>query len=311
MTGPTATSERYHDVDVLICGGGISGLSLAAWLDRRGVAAHVLDKNADPGGVIRSIEADGFRFERGPNTVLDKYESMDTLLAWAGLEDEAVRVPLRTQKRHVWLKGELHEVPMSPSAFLMSPLLPPGAKLALLREPFVPLRDEDESVANFVARRFGPAWVRNLITPMVSGIWAGDPAQLSIEHAFPVMKEMERDGGSILRGAVRRMRRLKAERLAAGKPRRTKHLLSFRGGLEVLPRALARRLGGRYHPSTQIETIEPNAAGAGGWRVRATDAKGTATWHARRLAIAAEAAESARWLRPFDTEAAALMESFP
>ena len=82
-----------------------------------------------------------------------------------------------------------------------------------------------------VTRRLGAPWVRNLITPMVSGIWAGDPECLSIEHAFPVMKEMERDGGSLTRGAIRLMRRKKAEREAAGKPKPT-------GAVAVLPRWL-------------------------------------------------------------------------
>jgi oxygen-dependent protoporphyrinogen oxidase len=306
-TNPEADNIRR--ADVLICGGGISGLSLAAWLDREGIAAHVLDKNADPGGVIQSLRVDGFQFERGPNTVLDKYESMDGLLAWAGLEGEVVRVPLRSQKRHVWLRGALREVPTGPLAFLATPLLPLTAKLALLCEPFVRCNPNDESVADFARRRLGEAWVRNLIGPMVSGIWAGDPERLSIEWAFPIMKRMERDGGSLLLGAVRHLRRKAAERKAAGKPRRVKNLLSFRGGLETLPRALARRLGERYHPRTAITSIEP--IDGGGFRVRTEQNGQAADWQTRELVVAAEAAEAARWLRAMDGELAAVLDAFP
>jgi oxygen-dependent protoporphyrinogen oxidase len=301
--------HHAHHADVLICGGGISGLSLAAWLDAAGVSATVLDKNASPGGVIQTLEIEGFRFERGPNTLLDKHESMDGLLAWAGLEAEAVRIPLKSQKRHVWLRGRLHEVPTGPGAFLASPLLPIGAKLGLLREPFVKCKPEDESVADFVRRRLGEAWVRNLITPMVSGIWAGDPERLSIEHAFPIMKQMERDGGSLTRGAMRHMKRKKAEREAAGKPKRVKNLLSFKGGLETLPLGLAKRLGSRYRPSTTIEAIAPLEGG--GFAVETRRGGEIERWTTWELAIAAEAAEAARWTRGMDSELAAVLDSFP
>ena len=79
-------------VEVLICGGGISGLSLAAWLRRGGRELAVLDKNTRPGGVIGTVRQDGFIFERGPNTILAKYDSFEDLIAWAGLEREIIRV---------------------------------------------------------------------------------------------------------------------------------------------------------------------------------------------------------------------------
>jgi oxygen-dependent protoporphyrinogen oxidase len=313
------TGGAARRVETLVCGGGISGLSLAAWLAMDGREAHVLDKNADPGGVISSFEIDGFTFERGPNTVLDKYDSMDRLLEWAGLAGQAVRAPLASQKRWVWMNGALREAPMSLGRFLATPLLPFTSKLALLGEPFVGVGPPDESIADFVRRRLGEPWLANLITPMVSGIWAGNPEQLSIRWAFPIMKALEQEGGSLLFGAVRHMRRKAAERRTAGLPsRRPKTLLSFRGGLATLPRALAARLGERYHASTRVESIEPpsptaNGGGQGLWRVRARERGRDAPceWQAERLAIAAEGREAAAWLRPMDPELGALMESFP
>jgi oxygen-dependent protoporphyrinogen oxidase len=309
--------------DVLICGGGISGLSLAAWLERAGVRAIVIDKNKRPGGVIGTIHKDGFLFERGPNTILDKYESFDELIGIANLENEILRAPLNEQVRHIWLRGALRPVPTGPWGFVTTPLLGLRGKLALLGEILEPYHPQEESVADFVRRRLGEDWVRNLITPMVSGIWAGDPAKLSIEHAFPIMKEMERDGGSIIRGAIRRMKRAKMD----GKPRRRKNLVSFRDGLQRLPEALAARLGERYRSATAIERIEP--AGDGAWRV-VTSAAGRSNienenenengreagaqrqvWTARELVIAAEADHAARWIEGFDSEAAAVLRSFP
>lgn len=297
-------------VDVLVCGGGISGLSLAAWLAREGADVTVLDKNTQPGGVIGTIHQDGFIFERGPNTILDKYESFDELLGLGGLEEEVIRVPLRTQQRHVWLGGRLNLVPTSPMAFLKSPLLPAADKLALFREPLVAPVEADETVAEFVRRRLGAGWLRNLVTPMVSGIWAGDPARMSIEHSFPVMKQMEREGGSLLRGALRRMGQKRRAIKAGAARRREKNLVSFRDGLQRLPMALAERLGERYQAATRIVSIEWVGAGEG-FRVRAEHGGREQLWLARELVVAAEADHAARWLEPFDGEIAATLRSFP
>jgi oxygen-dependent protoporphyrinogen oxidase len=303
-----------REAGVLILGGGISGLALAAWLARAGIEVTVLDKNPEPGGVIASLSKDGFLFERGPNTVLNKFPSFDELIQWAGLEREVIRVPLATQARHVWLGGRLNRVPTGPLAFLKTPLLPVGGKLALFREPFVAQRMEDETVADFVRRRLGPAWVRNLITPMVSGIWAGDPEKLSIAGAFPVMKEMEREGGSITRGALKRiMAKRRAAREAGPAYRRhVKTLVSFPEGLVRLPRALAERLGPRYLGNTEVLGIEPPTEAGRGWRVQARRAGEEAQWLAGRLVvITSDARHAAATVAPFDREAAAVLEGFP
>ncbi len=293
-----------EQVDVLICGGGISGLSLAAWLVRGGADVAVLDKNSKPGGVIGTIHQDGFIFERGPNTVLDKHASFNELIDWAGLEPEIIRARLSAQKRYVWLRGALRLVPTNPLSFLASPLLSPRGKLALFAEPFVRCNPDDETVADFVRRRLGPSWLRNLIVPMVSGVWAGDPEKISTQYSFPVMKEMERDGGSLIAGAARRMWR-KSRQNGKPKPQSRKSLVSFRDGLDALPARLAEKLGSRYHGSTRIERIAD--APDGGFSVLA----GGRTWRARHLVIAAEADQAAEWLEPLDGEVAAVLRHFP
>ena len=267
----TAGSTAGERRGVVVVGGGISGLALGAWLAREDVDVLVLEREERPGGVIDTFADEGFLFERGPNTIMSKHASLDALLEWAGLAGRAAHVALRGQTRHIWLKGRLHEAPSGPVSFLTSGLLPLGAKLAPLREPFVRRVAGDESVAAFIRRRLGEAWLRNLVSPFVSGIWAGDPEQLSAEQAFPMLKRMEREAGSLIRGMFARKKTAGGGDAAKGK-RRPREMVSFAEGLGTLPRGLAARLGERYRGGMTVRGIE--ALAGGGFAVRAAGVDG-------------------------------------
>ena len=58
---------------------------------------------------------------------------------------------------------------------------------------------EEESVAQFVRRKFGHEILEYLVAPFVSGVYAGDPEKLSLRAAFPPLDEWERTYGSVLR----------------------------------------------------------------------------------------------------------------
>jgi oxygen-dependent protoporphyrinogen oxidase len=138
-----------------------------------------------------------------------------------------------------------------------------GGLLRAAREPWVPAkRDEgDESVWDFAARRLGSEFADRLIHPMVLGIFAGDAKRLSLPAAFPVMAELEREHGSLIRAQIARARRRSG-------PRRSV-LSSFREGMQSLPRALAARGGFTVRTSCAVRSVERNggyriALGAGG-----------------------------------------------
>src|SRR5262249_20122643 len=136
-------------------------------------------------------------------------------------------------------------VPMGPSALIKTRLISNAAKLRLLREPFIPPRREpgEESLASFVRRRLGPEIVERLVSPFVSGVYAGDAERLSVQATFVRLAELEAEAGSLLRGALRAAR---APRDGTAKPKRSLRpyrLCSFRRGLQTLPQALAKALG--------------------------------------------------------------------
>src|ERR1700726_1176732 len=160
-------------LDAVVVGAGISGLAAAFRLVRAGMRVAVLEASPRPGGALVTHEAAGFRFELGPNTVLESDPSLPALIRDCGLD------------------GELRALPPGPLAFLLSPLFPPAAKLRLLREPFVrappvppaPPQDEggdEETIAAFVRRRLGEAFLERAVGPFVSGVYAGDPERLAV-----------------------------------------------------------------------------------------------------------------------------------
>ncbi len=254
---------RAKEVDVAVVGAGISGLAAAFRLHRAGKSVVVLEASHRVGGAIESVREGGFLFEIGPAFVAGSWREAAELVEAAGLANERLGVRPAARQREVWTGRRLAAVPANPLDLLTTSLLSASAKLRLLREPWAsgPPRQE-ESVAAFARRRLGEEVARLAVTPLISGLWAGDPERLSARHAFPELWEMERRHGSLLRGL-----RARADAEAPGAP-----AWSLRGGLEGLPLALARELDVRLGDACRA--ISPLAGGhrieseAGSWRAR-------------------------------------------
>jgi oxygen-dependent protoporphyrinogen oxidase len=285
-------------VRVAIVGGGISGLTAAQLLVGARHDVTLIDDAAEPGGLIAGTRVDGFLCERGPQAVLDGSEAVRALIASAGLEARILRALPASRRRSVYVAGRLRPFPASPPALIKTNLFSARGKLRLLREPFVRRRgeaagDDDESVFDFVARRFGPEAARRAAGPALIGVYAGDAAALSVRAALPKLAALEREHGSVLRGMFRTRG---TSRL--GRP------VTFPEGLAELPRALGDALGARRRlgRATGLERR------AGGWTV-ALD--GGATLEAERVVLAAPAAASAALLAPHAAAAAEALRAIP
>ncbi|MFN2386369.1 MAG: protoporphyrinogen oxidase [Thermoanaerobaculia bacterium] len=154
----------------------------------------------------------------------------------------------------------------------------------------------DESLRDFVARRLGREIAERFFEPVVSGVFAGDPARLEAAHASPALARFEREHGSILRGAI-----ASREKAAMTPPR---GLLSFPEGLAALPRALAAALGKRFEPGKAVSRI---ARAGGAWRLTHTGGERPC----ERLVLAVPADVAARLLGDLAPEAARALEEIP
>jgi oxygen-dependent protoporphyrinogen oxidase len=245
----------------VVVGGGVSGLAAAATLvgaePASGISVIVCEREGELGGKARTLELDDFRIETGPVTFLDDTPALTECIRSAGLEEERVRAQRVAGRRFLIRAGRMREVPAHPLRFIRSgPLGLPGL-LRLLAEPLVPRaapdRVRDETVEAFARRRLGARAAERLVTPLVRGVWAGDPAQLSVVSAFPRWAELERTHGSLLRGMLAGRR----GGAAGAEPRElgSRAPSSFRGGIEALPRALAALPGVEVRLRTTVRSI--------------------------------------------------------
>ncbi len=233
----------------IIIGGGLSGLATAWELQRRGVQVRVLESRDETGGVVRSLRRSGFLVDIGPSEMLVKSAAVEDTLKEIGLESRMQVANPQASKRYIVRRGRPVQVPMSPLGGVFTPLFSLRGKLRLLREFRVPKgRSEDESVASFVRRRVGADFLDYAVNPLVSGIFAGDPEQLSMRHAFPKLWELERRHGGLMRGALA----LRAETRANGHPSYKRKLVSFEGGMGTLTGTLAAHLGDAVHCGVQV-----------------------------------------------------------
>ncbi|CAN1210860.1 protoporphyrinogen oxidase [Tumidithrix helvetica PCC 7403] len=265
-------------LDVLVVGAGISGLTIAHELATQPVGASqkeslkllVTEAQDRLGGSIVSVQSpEGFLWEEGPNSFAPTPELLKLAVA-VGLKDELLLTD-RKLPRFVFWRGKLHPVPMNPGLAITTRLLSLAGKLRALRGTlgFVrPAIAGEESVEKFFKRQLGQEVMQRLVGPFVSGVYAGDPQQLSAAAAFKKIAALEQNYGGLLAGAI--LSRSAAKKAQPTKPEpdpnipkaRSGELGSFRQGLQALPSAIAAKLQSLQVPvklQWQLRKLEHDA----------------------------------------------------
>lgn len=247
---------------IAVLGGGVTGLAAAYRLAKLGHRVRLFEQGPRPGGVIRTEITGGWLIEAGPNSFQENSPEITAFLDELGLSRDRVEAGPAAKNRYLVRHGRLQPLPMSPPAFLTSRLFSLSGKLRVLAEIFrrPRLRPGDISFAAFMREHFGRELVDYAIQPFVSGIYAGDPEQLSTRHAFPKLWDLEETHGSLLRGQLARARRSPG-------PRGSPKVISFRRGLQMLPDALAAGLpAGSIALNARVESVTRGACWAVTWQ---------------------------------------------
>jgi len=294
------------DADVIVAGGGISGLASAWGMQQQGARVLVLEAGPHAGGCITTARADGCLLESGPNSALETTPLIQPLLEALGIAGERIPASPEARNRYILREGRLNALPLSPLAFLASPLFSTRAKLRLLREPFIArgATDAEETVAAFVRRRLGNEFLDYAINPFVGGVYAGDPENLSVAAAFPRLHELEQAHGSLIRGQLAGAR---ARRRNPEKSKQAAPMFAFEGGMQTLTDAIANRLS-RIEPGTEVARVSANG---GRYVIEAITSGVRREFHSRAVLLAVPAYAATVLVAPFAPQAAAALAAIP
>ena len=318
--GVVRAESAGSEAHVVIVGGGVTGLTAAYRLRERARAAGtalrctVLERAARPGGKVVTDRfggpVDGWVVEGGPDSFVTRKPWALELVRELGLEHEVVGTRPAQHATYVLRRGRLVPLPaglglIAPTQwgpFLRSPLFSPAGRLRMALEPWVPARrdEADETLADFVRRRFGREALERLGEPLLAGIHNGVAEQQSVLATFPHFRAMERTHGSVIRGA-RQMAR--AARAKGGE--RASPFVTLRGGMDTLTDALAARLDDVLETGCAVAAVEP---AGGAYRVRLDDGR---VLDADAVIVTTPAYTAAALLRDFGAELAQSLDVIP
>lgn len=298
---------KLPDSDVIIVGGGVSGLATAYFLGQFGIRSVLFEKSNRLGGLIQTESRDGCLLEAGPDSYLSTKpvvtELAGELPALAdqiiGSNDASRRIfVVRSGKLTPFPAGMVMMVPTQLGAALHSDLFSARTKLRCLTETLSGprIRHGDVSVGEFVRDHFGEQLLNTIAEPLLAGVYGGDSASLSARSVLPRFVACEQKYGSLIRG-------LRHERRTS--PQRGSLFLSFRDGMQSLTDALTAAIA--HHPKflgAEITGLERSSAR---WRVHAAG-----QWiEARHVVLACPAYVSAALLETAAPKAATELRSIP
>lgn len=315
MTGMEAENKKLK---IVVVGGGISGLACAYYLQSLTKDSAVvpeiivLERGLQAGGVISTGIYGGAVIEHGPDSLLTQKPWALDLCRELGLEEHIIETNKEKRRTYVAADDVLKPLPdgfvmLAPSKFwpfFKSSLFSPFCKLRVASEVFIPKKEdnEDESVADFICRRFGREILESVVQPMVGGIYTGDLTKLSARATIPRFVELEQKYGSIIAGLSRQA----SSTAAAGA--RYSLFVSLDQGLSLLVESIIKHL-----PAGAVRFGAPVKSAAydkqqNNWQLKlATDEIVVAD----RVIFSCPAYETARILNEFDPQLAAQLDKIP
>jgi oxygen-dependent protoporphyrinogen oxidase len=251
---------------IAIVGGGVSGLAAATALElarRAGAELEftLLEREPRLGGVIRTERADDCLIEAGPDSFLSERITGSDFCRLLGLEDQLVGSNDAERVTYILVNNRL--IPMPDGLMFLVPtklwptvttaLFSWGTKLRmgkeLLNRPPKNKR-EDETVADLVRRHYGQEVVERLADPLLSGVYGGDAANLSVKAVLPRFVEMEAQHGSLGRGMLASRKKMAEFARAQGPDYKPRPIFtSLKDGMQQLVEAV-----GRLLPSSSLVT---------------------------------------------------------
>jgi len=285
------------EIDVLIVGGGISGLAIAQRLALHGVRVEVWEKEIQPGGKIQSESQDGYLMEQAAAMLLNFRPEVTRFIAESGLDNHK-NPRADTSHRYVVNNGRLNELPMQLGPLLASNIWSTRGKLRMMLEPLIPKGGSDnETVSEFITRRLGHEVLDKTMGPYVAGLLASDPGRANARTVLPRLVALERRYGSITIGAF-------VHRVLKRKTGTETEAFSFHNGMATLVKSLAYRHGLCFRGGHSVTDLSQSA---NGWQVVANTSTGERLVKARQVVLSTPAYSAAALLSGHSTDLAKLL----
>lgn len=214
VSHPNPLSDLPDEVDALVIGGGIAGLSAAWQLTQDGLKPLLVEARGYLGGLIAPGYIGPVQVDLGAETFVPRGVETAQMVAALGLEalapsGDGARLflpPNRANGESRWrlwrfLRDAYLGIPADPGADDVVAVL--GAKAAQRAAQDRHLGSEvgqgaeGETLAGFVAARMGQAVVDRLVRPIVAGIYTCDPAELATDTVTPGLRQATREHGCL------------------------------------------------------------------------------------------------------------------
>lgn len=252
-----------------VIGAGITGISTCHFLEKKLASAgdfqiKLIDKGEEPGGVISTVQKEGFVIDAGPDCFISTKPAPIHLAEELGFDNHLVNTRKENKGTYIYADGKLHKMPeglmmMVPTKFwpfVTTGLFSFSGKIRMGMDLFIPKKKNnyDESLASFVRRRLGEEALDKLAEPLVAGIHGSNPDTMSLRATFPRFLDMEEKYGSLIKGFVNSRNKFKKKTGQSGKSKnkgknKRSFFVSFKYGMQELTDKLVESL-----KKTEIET---------------------------------------------------------
>ena len=299
-------SYSSNKQDVIVIGGGISGLATAWYLAKSGLSVQVWEKSHHCGGKIKTDNINGFQTEQAASMVMNFKPEVDNFFNETGLQSlKSQRLLNSESQRYLIQQGKLQALPMTIHKLFLSSLWSHSGKLKLLMEPFISKgSNPNESVSEFITRRFGSEFLEKAMEPFISGTLASDPDKACARYVIPRLTALERKYGSITAGII--MHKILRKRTA-----RNPESFSFQQGMQTITQQLADDPELGLQANYQVEKIirHNTKNGQRHWEVQAQTPYGDIQCKAHHVVIASPAENAAQLIEPLNHQLGDLLSS--
>ncbi|MEU8759943.1 protoporphyrinogen oxidase [Streptomyces sp. NPDC048659] len=276
-----ANAQPTGGPDVVVIGGGITGLAAAHRLVTSGARVTLLEAGGRLGGKLLAGEIAGAPVDLGAESLLARRPEAVALAERVGLADRLLAPATATAS--VWSRGELTPMPkghvmgVPADGAALAGLLSAEGVARVARDAVLPPTEigEDIAIGAYVAERMGHEVVDRLVEPLLGGVYAGDAYRISMKAAVPALFEAARAHGTLAE-AVRAVQRagaaVPADPAGAATGLGGAVFAGIRGGVGTLPGAVAdaiRAAGGEIHTGTPVTALR--RTGPRGWQVVTAD----------------------------------------